>query len=167
MEISIIKIIILVIWALFDSLSSYGKNPDKRIQLASQFMSLAPNAGGQSVYSLRFSREKWEVSLFSNQTISAGGYPYSGIVAHRRFSICDASCFWQFYTATGVGGSNGGPIVEFTWSSIIPLIPLWLPLKAPSYFPAVRLDVTTQLVLIQWRAVTWTYPFWVGISVPI
>lgn len=149
------------------SFTALAKSADKRVQIATQFLSLAPNAGGQEVFSLRAARENWELSLFSNQTIYAGEYPYSGCVLHRRFPVCDASCFWQFYTAVGGGVSNGGPIMEFTWSTIIPLIPIWLPLQAPSYYPAVRLDVTTQIVLIQWRAVTWNYPFWIGISVPI
>lgn len=138
-----------------------------RIQIASQFMSFAPNAGGQEIYGLRMAKDVWETSLFSNQSISAGNLPYSGVLLHRRFSICDDRCFWQFYVAGGVGGSNGGPVTEFTWTTVIPLLPIWLPFKAPSFFPALRLDITTQLVYIRWRAVTWNYPFWVGISMPI
>jgi len=149
------------------SFGALAEKPDKRIQVASQFLALAPNAGGQDVYGLKISKEKWEFSLFSNQSIYAGGYPYSGIVLHRRFFFCDASCFWQFFSSIGAGGSNGGPIGEVSWGAVFPLVPLWLPLKAPSYVPAIRIDITTQLVFIRWRAVTWSYPFWVGFSVPM
>jgi hypothetical protein len=53
-----------------------------------------------------------------------------------------------------------------SWGTVIPLLPLWLPTRAPPYYPALRVDFTTQMILIRWRAVTWSYPLWVGISVP-
>jgi hypothetical protein len=143
----------------------FGKTD--RYQIALQSTALAPNAGGQEIYSLKLSRADWEASLFSNQSISAGNMAYSGGVLLKRFSVCDDSCFWQFFVQLGAGGSNGGPITEMTWGTIIPLLPIWLPLSAPKFVPALRIDITTQIVYIRWRAVTWTYPFWVGISVPI
>lgn len=143
----------------------YGKTPP--YQVAVQTKSLAPNAGGQDIYSLKISKENLEVSIFSNQNITAGNMPFSGATISKRFSICNDQCFWQFFIQLGAGGSNGGPISEMTWGTIIPFLPLWLPFSAPKFVPALRIDITTQIAYIRWRAVTWTYPFWVGISVPI
>jgi hypothetical protein len=139
----------------------------ERFHLALQSISLAPNAGGQTVYGFKVNRGHWELSLFSNQSIYAGNSPYSGALVHRRFAICGDTCFWQLFIQLGGGASNGGPVTELTWGSVIPLLPIWLPLRAPSYIPAIRLDVTTQIVFIRWRAVTWTYPVWVGLSIPL
>ncbi len=161
---SVLKYIIFFELWIFSS-SIFGKT--ERYQIAAQSTALAPNAGGQEIYSLKLSRTDWEASLFSNQSISAGNMPYTGAVLLKRFSLCDESCFWQFFVQLGAGGSNGGPITEMTWGTIIPLLPIWLPLSAPKFVPALRIDITTQIVYIRWRAVTWTYPFWIGISVPI
>ena len=32
--------------------------------------------------------------------------------------------------------------------------------------PALRLDITTQIIFIRYRGVSWSYPLWAGVSVP-
>lgn len=138
---------------------------DKKYTVSAQGMALAPNAGGQQAYTLKLATNDWEAGVFSNQYILAGNMPLTGATYDLRFPICDDSCWWQFFAQTGVGLSNGGPIAEITWGTVIPLLPLWLPTSAPRYVPALRLDVTTQMIFIRYRAVTWSYPLWAGISI--
>jgi len=136
-----------------------------RYTVTVQGLSLAPNAGGQDAYSLRLATNDWEAGLFSNQYITAGNYPLTGGTYDWRFPICDDSCWMQFFAQFGGGASNAGPIAEVTWGSIIPLLPLWLPTSAPRFVPALRVDITTQLIFIRYRIVTWSYPLWAGLSV--
>lgn len=154
----------LIIFVLVHALPALAA--DKRYHLAVQAGALAPNAGGQQVYSLKLATNDWEIGAFSNQYLLAGNLPMSGITYDLRWPICDDSCFWQFFFQAGGGGSNAGPLLEMTWSAIIPLIPIWLPTRAPPYYPALRIDFTTQMIFIRWRSVTWSYPLWLGISVP-
>jgi hypothetical protein len=138
----------------------------KRYHVTAQLGALAPNAGGQEAYALKLATNDWEASVFSNQYLLAGSLPMTGVIYDYRFPICDDSCFWQLFFQAGGGLSNGGPVVDMSWGTVIPLLPLWLPTRAPPYYPALRIDFTTQMILIRWRAVTWSYPLWVGISVP-
>ena len=128
---------------------------------------LAPNAGGQEAYSLKLARGWWEAGAFSNTYILANDLPLSGITFDWRFPVCGQQCFWQFYVQAGGGVSNGGPIAQFSWSAILPGLPIWLPREAPPYLPALRVDFVTQLIFIQYRAITWSYPLWLGISLHI
>ncbi len=134
--------------------------------LSAQYESLAPNAGGQIAYGLRLATNNWEAGLFSNQYLTAGGVPLTGMVFDRRFPICDDSCWWQFFVQVGAGGSNAGPIAEVTWATIIPLIPIWLPTSAPRFVPALRLDITSHMIFVRYRGIAWSYPLWLGVSVP-
>jgi hypothetical protein len=138
---------------------------DKKYTVSAQAMALAPNAGGQEAYTLRLATNDWEAGAFSNQYIVAGDQPLTGGFYDWRWPICDDSCWWQFFAQTGVGLSNGGPLAQITWGTVIPLLPLWLPTAAPRYVPALRLDITTQMIFIRYRGVTWSYPLWAGISV--
>lgn len=137
-----------------------------RYTVSSQVGAFAPNAGGQEAYTLRLGKGTWEAGVFSNQYVLAGDYPLSGAFYDRRFPVCGSECFWQFFVQFGAGLSNGGPLAQITWGSMIPLLPIWLPRSAPSYVPALRLDITTQLIFVRYRAVTWSYPLWVGLSIP-
>ena len=134
--------------------------------VSSQVGALAPNAGGQLAYSFRLATKNWEVGTFSNQYLLAGDLPLSGLTADWRFAICDSSCFWQAYLQLGAGFSNGGPLAQVTWSALFPLIPVWLPIETMKYVPALRIDITTQMIAIRHRAVTWSYPLWIGVAVP-
>lgn len=139
---------------------------DTRYNLTVQGKALAPNAGGQDAYALRLATNNWEIGGFSNQYITAGGRPLMGGTFDYRFPICDDSCFWQFFAEAGVGASTGGPMADVTWGTNIPLLPVWLPTSSPKYVPQLRLDFTTQFIFIRWRAVTWSYPLWAGITIP-
>ena len=134
--------------------------------VSSQVGALAPNAGGQQAYSLRLASSDWELGAFSNQYLLAGSAPLSGLTADWRFAVCDSSCFWQVHLHLGGGFSNGGPIAQITWSAMIPMLPIWLPIETIKYLPLWRLDVTTQMIAIRYRAVTWSYPLWIGVAVP-
>lgn len=143
-----------------------GLGADKTSYVSMQYAAMAPNAGGQTAYTLRYANDDWEVGGFSNQYLQAGGYPLTGAFYEKIFKLCRKDCFWQFNLQAGIGLSNGGPFTQITWSSIIPLIPIWLPFQAPKYVPALRLDITTQMIFIPYRAITWSYPLWAGISYP-
>lgn len=139
---------------------------DTRYAVTAQAKALAPNAGGQDAYSLRVGTNNWEVGAFANKYITAGGVPLIGSTFDWRLPICDDSCFWQFFAQAGGGLSTGGPLAEITWGTMIPLAPLWLPVRAPRFLPQFRLDFTSQFIFVRYRAVTWSYPLWAGISFP-
>lgn len=139
---------------------------DERYSVTSQVGALAPNAGGQEAYTLRLGKGDWEAGIFSNQYVIAGDLPLTGAMLDWRSPVCGVECFWQFFVQLGVGGSNGGPLAEVTWGTMIPALPIWLPTAAPRYVPQIRLDITTQVILIRYRAVTWSYPLWLGLTVP-
>ena len=163
----------LLLWLLlslgaapaFSQTTSTSSGSSKRYTVTAQYMSLAPNAGGQVAYGLKLATNDWEAGMFSNQYIYAGSLPYSGATFDWRFPICDDSCWWQVFVQGGGGFSNAGPLTEITWGTVIPALPLWLPTAAPKYWPALRIDVTTQMIYIRYRAVTWSYPLWAGVSV--
>ena len=131
-----------------------------------QVGAFAPNAGGQDAYGLRVHRDNREYTLFSNSYLMAGAYPLTGAIYSWRFPICDETCWWQFFAQIGAGVSTAGPLAEIVWGSQIPLAPLWLPRSAPKYLPSLRFDVTTHMIAVPYRLVLWSYPLWLGISVP-
>lgn len=139
---------------------------DKRYALTVQGKALAPNAGGQDAYTVRVGTNTWEVGGFVNQYVTAGGVPLIGATYDWRLPICDDSCWVQAFAEAGGGISTGGPIAEITWGTMIPLLPIWLPTRAPPFVPQLRLDFTSQFIFVRYRAVTWSYPLWAGISVP-
>lgn len=146
--------------------SASASAAENRYTLTAQYESLAPNAGGQIAYGLRLANNNWEGGIFSNQYLTAGGLPLSGAVFDRRFAICDDSCWWQFFVQVGGGFSNAGPLAEVTWATIIPLLPIWLPTSAPKYYPALRIDITSHIIFSRYRGIAWSYPLWVGVSIP-
>ena len=118
-----------------------------------QIGALAPNAGGQTAYALRRATDEDEWFLFQNQYLSAGPLPLIGVGYDRRFPICDQSCFWQFYVQVGGGVSTAGPMVEILWGTNL----FWL----------LRIDVGTHFYVTKERVITWSYPLWTGISLPL
>ncbi len=139
---------------------------EDRYALTAQALSFAPNAGGQQAYSFRVSTSSLEVGAFSNSYLLVSDRPLMGGTADYRFSVCKKHCWWEFFAQIGGGISTAGPLLEATWGAMIPLLPLWLPGPAPKYIPALRLDITTQMILIQWRGITWSYPVWAGLTIP-
>jgi hypothetical protein len=155
---------LLVAIALAAGAASAARAGDYAV--TAQTLALAPNAGGQQAYALRLGTDRWEAGAFSNLYLSAGSLPLSGAVYDLRLPICDHTCFWQFFVQAGGGLSNAGPLAELTWGTMIPLLPIWLPVPRFNYVPALRLDITTHMIVIRQRIVTWSYPLWVGLSVP-
>lgn len=128
-------------------------------------LSLAPNAGGQEAYRLEWFEKPHGWHTFYNKALVVSELPLMGAGYTYRMSACDESCFWRFFAQAGGGLSNGGPYGELSWGTIIPLLPLWLPVSAPKFVPSLRLDITSQFYLAKNRIITWSYPIWAGVSV--
>lgn len=124
---------------------------DKKAVYTLQYQAFAPNAGGQSVYGLRYRKNDREWGLFANQYLRAGPYPVTGIVYDWHFPICGSSCFWQFYFNAGVGLTQIGPLGEVMWGTDL----LWF----------LRLDFATHFYLTNQRMFLWSMPLWVGLTV--
>ena len=117
------------------------------------YKSWTSNAGGQVAYSLKWAHnDEWEWNLFSNQFLITGDFPLTGLTYGLRFPVCKRSCFISMFGQAGIGLSSAGPVVEFLWS----LKPLWL----------FRIDMVTHLYFSQPQPIVWSYPFWLGMSVP-
>ena len=118
-----------------------------------QYKSWTSNAGGQEVYSLRWEiDDKYEWALFSNQFLITGNYPLTGLLWDLKYTICGRSCFLGLSAQTGIGLSTAGPVVEILWS----VRPFWL----------IRIDMATHLYFSQIQPIIWSYPFWLGVSIP-
>lgn len=122
----------------------------KKTAYAFQWLAFAPNAGGQAAYAARIGNDAYEWSLFSNSYLQTGPLPLSGILLSKRYTLCGQECFWQVYAQIGAGLSTAGPAVEFLWGTI----PLWV----------FRIDFATHMYITQKRAITWSYPLWVGLT---
>jgi len=127
-------------------------------------LSLAPNAGGQEAYRIEGYETPHAWHAFYNRALIVGKLPLMGAGYNYRMSVCDESCFWRFFAQVGGGLSNGGPYGEISWGTIIPLVPLWLPVSAPRFIPSLRLDITSQFYLAKNRIITWSYPIWAGVA---
>jgi len=155
---------VMVITALFGGHDVNAAGKDRTLTL--QAMAFAPNAGGQEAYAVRMHQADREYSLFANRYLMAGQYPLVGGVYSVRFPVCDETCWWQFFVQLGAGISSAGPLTEIIWGTMIPIAPLWLPRPSPKYLPAIRLDIATQMIIVPQRLVIWSYPLWLGISLP-
>jgi hypothetical protein len=121
--------------------------------LALQGAALAPNAGGQEAWALRFATDNSrEYSIFANEYLRTGDYPLVGAIYSFRFPIF--SRVWPIYSFVqiGAGASSAGPVAEF----LMNLTPAWV----------VRIDFSTHFYAIPERVIVWNYPFWVGLTVP-
>jgi hypothetical protein len=147
------RVTLLAILIVASTIGSQASARSERTTWSVMGMALAPNAGGQAAYSLRRATDQNEMGVFANTYLQAGNYPLLGAVYDWRFPLCGQECFWQFFAQAGVGLSTGGPLVELTWGTI----PFWI----------LRVDVTTHIIAVPYRAVTWSYPLWVGLSLPL
>jgi len=154
----------LALVALLWSARAY--TAEENSHLSAKAIAFAPNAGGQEAYTLAYENKNREYFLFANKSLSAGEKPLIGGGYSFRFPICDENCFWQFYVQLGGGLSTGGPFGEVLWGAMIPIVPIWLPMKAPKYVPNLRIDFANQFYASKHRAITWSYPLWLGISIP-
>jgi hypothetical protein len=120
---------------------------------SAQLLAFAPNAGGQAAYSLRRSNNEREWSLFLNQYLRVGKRPLGGAAYSLRYPVCDQSCILQLYVQNGVGISSVGPFIEVLWGT--------------NLFSIIRLDIAAHLYFTASRPVLWSYPLWLGFSLPI
>ena len=121
--------------------------------LSLQNQALAPNAGGQTAWALRFaSGNSREYSLFANEYLRTGKYPLFGGLYSMRFPILGRAAPIQTFAQVGMGISSAGPVVELLWN----LTPFWL----------LRIDFATHFYFIPQRVIVWNYPFWLGLTVP-
>lgn len=118
-----------------------------------QAMALAPNAGGQQAFALRRATDKAEWSLFANDYLRTGNQPLMGGLYSLRFPALGQSRGFQMVFEVGAGLSSVGPMVEVLWGTTL----LW----------SVRLDVASHFYVAKDRAILWSYPLWIGLSVGV
>lgn len=141
--------ILLVLIILFSNSSHANSN----YAISAQQYALAPNAGGQTAWSLRLSKnDDREYSIFVNEYLQTGSFPLMGTTYDFKYALCGRSCFLQSAALIGFGISSAGPLVNLTWS----FTPLWI----------VRIDFSTHIYAIPSRLIVWNYPLWLGITVP-
>jgi hypothetical protein len=153
-------------FATFASFASQGFAATKTRKVSAQYAAFAPNAGGQVTYGLRASWNNREIGLFQNHYLTAGGQPLLGGVYSFRFPVCDDSCMVHTHVQAGIGGSSAGPLAEFLWGAEIPLLPLALNGGTIPYVPMLRMDFASHWLATRSRIIMWSYPFWVGVTLP-
>jgi hypothetical protein len=141
----------LLVALTFGSGASVGHSTE--YSLSVQTAALAPNAGGQEAWSLRFSSGNTrEYSVFANNYLRTGKYPLFGGLYSMRFPILGRGSPVQSFAQIGIGASSAGPMAEVLWN----LTPLWL----------LRIDFATHFYFIPTRVIVWNYPFWIGATLP-
>lgn len=115
---------------------------------------LAPNVGGQSAFSLLTRAPDWELEGFYNSYLSVGGLGLGGVIMSVRERACLTQSCALVETSVSLGGglATSGPIVQLRWSLV--------------FLSTIRLDVATQAFFSRTRMVLWSYPVWVGVSMP-
>lgn len=156
------KLIVLLLLFLTSSVVTGKDDPYTLYGLSG---ALAPNAGGQDTYSLRLYHNEGEFHAFMNKTLTAGGQPLVGGGYDLTFNACD-DCFWRFFVQTGVGACTAGPYLELDWGLAMPILPIWLPMSPPRFVPQIRVDFATHVIQTTGRAITWSYPLWIGLGIP-
>jgi hypothetical protein len=142
-----------------------GSVDSDRHAISAHVKALAPNAGGQDAYRLEWYHSRNAVYGFQNKSLLVGSSNLMGVGYDYRLPVCDSSCFWQFFAQVGGGVSNAGAFAEVSWGTIIPLLPIWLPMASPKYIPGLRVDITSQFYATRQRVIIWSYPIWAGITV--
>ena len=139
---------------------------DKVSKASLQYAAFAPNAGGQTVYGLRVYYRGREYGVFQNDYLTAGDHPLMGGVYAFRFPICDESCLVNIHAQAGIGLSTAGPLVELLWGMEIPVLPLALTGGTIPWIPMLRIDFANHWIATRNRVITWSYPLWVGATLP-
>ena len=116
---------------------------------------IAPNAGGQTAYIIRRHDLKLEHegSIFVNEYLRVGEGPLYGAHYSQVFSLCSMRCWLQNFVTSGLGLSNAGPYVSLEWSF--------------TFFWTARVDFSTHLLATNRRLISWSYPLWLGLRIPI
>lgn len=156
--------ILLILLELY-AVTAQAKS-DNPLNLSLSSGAFAANAGGQEAYALRAHQGTGEGHVYINRSLTVGNLPLGGAGYDFRFNACD-ECFWKFFVQTGGGLSNAGIYAELLWGMTVPLLPIWLPMNPPRYVPHLRLDFATHLIFGQLRPITWSYPLWLGIGIPL
>ncbi len=143
---------------------AYGAGKNDRYTISGQGLALAPNAGGQKAYRIEVHRSGHAVYGYNNRSLLVENATLFGAGYDYRLPVCDESCFWQFFVQVGGGLTNAGGFAEATWGTMIPLLPVWLPTRAPRMIPMLRVDITSQFFATRERVITWSYPLWIGLS---
>lgn len=118
-----------------------------------QGQALASNAGGQEAYSLRLSNDNYEAGLFTNHYLLVDDKPLIGGILALRYPFCGHECWLDAFVQVGGGGSTGGGIIELLWGLNVLKI--------------LRVDVVTHVMISSERPILWSYPLWVGVTVPL
>lgn len=150
--------ILLLIYSAYgkaEILTSHFRNSSsKGYTLSFQTIAFTSNAGGQPTYSLRLAKEdQEEFTLFSNQYLITGDIPLTGIIYSKRLVWCPRNCPIGSFLQIGGGISSAGGVIEILWS----LTPLWI----------FRIDFASHFYILLDRAVLWSYPLWLGLSIPL
>jgi hypothetical protein len=110
------------------------------------------NAGGQTAYALKRYSVDHEWTIFANTYLLAAGIPLLGGVYSLRHTFVSAKYPLQAFAQFGLGASTGGVVAEGTLGTTL--------------FYLLRIDLTSHLIINQNRAISWSYPFWTGVSIP-
>jgi hypothetical protein len=159
----VLKVLIFFIFLALPGWAVAAKRSDS-YTITGQALSLAPNAGGQKAYRLELHRRGHALYGFNNRSLLVENTTLFGIGYDYRLPVCDESCFWQFFVQIGGGLTNAGGFAEVAWGTMIPLLPLWLPIPSPRFIPMLRVDITSQFFATTERVITWSYPLWIGLS---
>lgn len=122
-------------------------------QISMQYMALTGNAGGQNAYALSLSRENTrEYSLFVNQHLITGKIPLCGATYNLRSYLFPAHLPLTAFIQAGAGLSTAGPLIALTWNLTV--------------LQVARIDISTHLYFPSFRPMIWSYPLWIGITLP-
>jgi hypothetical protein len=133
--------------------SSIAESKDNWTYYSLQGLAYTANAGGQTSVAVRRRAADYEWSLFGNDYLRAGGIPLIGLSWDRRFEMLGPGWPLRPYFQVGPGISTGGPFAELMWGCTIAYV--------------LRIDIATHLIATSKRIVSWNYPFWVGMTVPL
>lgn len=124
-----------------------------QLDLSAKALAFAPNAGGQAAYAIAAATRQTEYSLFVNTYLLTGDVPLFGVIYSRRLPLCSGSCWlWPTFLQAGAGLASAGPLLAVDWV----MTPLSL----------LRIDMSTHLMINSKRVVAWSYPLWLGITLP-
>lgn len=115
--------------------------------------SFAPNVDGQNAYSLKLTFTDQEFSLLSNEDLQAGSSSLIGVTWDYRIPSCAIYCSFSHALLLGGGLTTAGPLLELTWSFNL----FWL----------ARLDFTSHYFVSTTRLINWSYPLWLGFTLPL
>jgi hypothetical protein len=122
--------------------------------LSFQYHAVTGNAGGQNAYALSLAQHNTrEFGIFVNEHLTTGRIPLTGATYSRRYLLTPDYYALTSFVQAGCGISSAGPLFALTWNL--------------TALQVVRLDITTHIYFPQLRPLVWSYPLWLGITVPV